>query len=427
MEQEETNSPESTRLETTKEEASTGASVAAPEVVIDKWIYGGAGLGRWNGQVVLAPFTLPGEQIRFEIDRKRTGLLDVRVTERLTESPERIDPACPYFVRCGGCHYQHAPYGFQVDRKREILAETLQRVGKIAPPAEIPAVCGEPWGYRNRSQFHLAAGDIGYLAAGSHKLVPVEQCPISSPRLNETLRTIRRMMKDRRWPGFIRSIELFTNESETMVNVVETEGGKRVARSFFDWCAAGIRGASAGEMLYKTGSEAYRVSHGAFFQVNRFLIDSLVAAALSGAGGESALDLYSGVGLFSIALGRRFKRVAAVEASTRAVRDLQANAASAGLEIETHKMNAEQFLESAASEWDFVLADPPRAGLGAKTVEHLLRLKPPRLAIVSCDPATLARDLNKLIAGGYRLRDLSLIDLFPQTFHIESVANLALA
>jgi len=408
MEQEETNSPE-----------------PAPEIEIEKWVYGGAGLGRWNGQVVLAPFTLPGERVCFEVDRKRAGLLNVRVTGRSISSPDRIEPGCQYFGRCGGCHYQHAPYEFQVERKREILAETLRRVGKIQPPEGIGVIQAEPWGYRNRSQFHLANGEIGYLAAGSHKLVPVEECPISSPKLNEALRTLRRMMKDRRWPGFIRSLELFTNETETMVNVMDTEGGKRLARSFFDWCAAGIRGAAAGEITYAAGGERFRVSHGAFFQVNRFLLDALIGAALEGAGGARALDLYAGAGLFTIPLARRFAKAAAVESSAQAVGDLEANAATAGLAIEAHRMSSEQFLETAMADWDFVLADPPRTGLGAKAVEHLLRLKPARLNIVSCDPATLARDLNQLTAGGYRLEGLTLIDLFPQTFHIESVVRLS--
>ena len=409
------------------EHTETNPRETSPELAIDKWVYGGAGLGRWNGQVVLAPFTLPGETVRFEVGRKRSDLLNARVTERVISSPARIEPKCRYFGECGGCHYQHAATDFQVDRKREILAETLQRVGKIEPPTEIAAITGEPWGYRNRAQFHLTQGKIGYLAAGSHKLVPVEECPISSPKLNEVLTTIRKMMKDRRWPGFIRSIELFSNETETMVNVVDTEGGKRIARSFFDWCAAGIRGAAAGELMYTVGAEKYRVGHGSFFQVNRFLAEPLVAAALEGTEGSTALDLYAGVGLFTIPLARRFANVSAVESSVQAVRDLQFNTAAAKVSVNTNRANTEQYLETLATTPDFVLADPPRTGLGSTAVEHLLRLKAPRLNVVSCDPATLARDLSKLTAGGYRVEKLTLVDLFPQTFHIESVVRLTLA
>jgi 23S rRNA (uracil1939-C5)-methyltransferase len=169
----------------------------------------------------------------------------------------------------------------------------------------------------------------------------------------------------------------------------------------------------------------FRVSSNSFFQVNRFLADQLVEAALAGAEGETALDLYAGVGLFSLALGRRFRRVNAVEAGGGAVRDLRFNAERAGLTgVKAQQTTAEAALEKLQRPPDFVLADPPRSGLGKAMVERLAALKPRRLAIVACDPATLARDLAALTACGYRIASMTLVDLFPQTFHLETVVRL---
>jgi 23S rRNA (uracil1939-C5)-methyltransferase len=312
----------------------------------------------------------------------------------------------------------------QLDLKRQILREVLARIGKLEAPAEIGTISGEPWGYRNRTQLHLAGGEIGFFGTGSHHLVSVDRCPISSPRINEALAALRAMKGERRFPGFITSLELFTNETEVQVNVLES--GRPVSKRFFDWCAEKIPGYAADAIEYPVGGAAFRVHHKSFFQVNRFMIEPLIAAALEGVEGESALDLYSGVGLFSIALARRFRSVTAVETSGSAVRDMEFNAQRAGVTIEARREPVEAFLEAAENAPDFVLADPPRAGLGKHAVRALLRLKPRLITIVACDPSTLARDLAALVAGGYKLEQLTLVDLFPQTFHIETVARLRL-
>lgn len=385
-------------------------------------MYGGEGLARLDGQVVLAPFVLPGESASIEVEGGSGDLLRARRADILTPSADRVEPACPYFYRCGGCHYQHARYELQVEQKREILREQLRRVGKIDFPGEIETVSAEPFGYRNRSQFHLAHGEIGYRAAASHALVSVTECPISSPQINQALAALRAMMADRRFPHFIRSIELFSNEAEVQVNVLETE--RPVARFFFNWCAEHIPGASAGSLDYAVAGETFCVSHRSFFQVNRFLVDALVEQALGEAAGESALDLYAGVGLFSLKLARRFSQVTAIESGASAVRDLEFNAQRAGLGVSVQRARVEQALAGLTTTPDFVLADPPRAGLGKQAVRELLRLRAPRLAIVACDPATLARDLAALTAGGYAIEKLTMVDLFPQTYHIEAIAHL---
>jgi 23S rRNA (uracil1939-C5)-methyltransferase len=390
-----------------------GETSIVNEVNIEKWVYGGDAMARVEGRVVFVPFVLPGEVAKIEV---KDGEMHASLAEVVTPAAERVAPPCPLFTRCGGCHYQHAPYEFQLARKAEILREQLRRVGKIKWEGEIATISGPPLGYRNRAQFHLANGKIGYLAAGSHDLVPVDgECPISSPRINQALAEMRARMSDRRFPHFVHSLELFTDETNVQVNILETD--RPVAKSFYDWCGSTVA------LEYATTFGKFRVSPRSFFQVNRFLIDQLVEAAIGDASGSTALDLYAGVGLFSLPLARKFKKVAVVEGGVTAARDLEVNAQNAGLVIQHVQARVEDHLAQMTAPPDFVVADPPRAGLGKTVVSHLTRLKPASLTIVSCDPATLARDVAALT--DYKIDKLTLIDLFPQTYHLETVAHLS--
>jgi len=393
-------------------------------ITIEKLVYGGKGLGRQNGRVVLAPFVLPGETARVRVEARKAGFVEAELEEVVTPAPGRVEPPCPFFYRCGGCHYQHASYELQLEQKREIVREALARLGKLEAPPDTGIVSGPPWNYRNRAQLHISGGEIGYYAHGSRRLVPVDHCPISSPKINEALAALAGMLRDARFPAFVRSIELFTNESEVQLNVLETS--RPVARRFFDWCAERIPGFTHDAIEYAAGGCLFRVRRRSFFQVNRFLIEPLVETAVAGAEGQTAFDLYAGVGLFTLPLARRFQTVTAVESSSSAAGDLEFNAARAAVAVEVRRQPVETFLEQTTQTPDFVLADPPRTGLGKPVVSQLLRLRPPRLAVVSCDPATLARDLGALVGGGYRIDQLTVLDLFPQTFHIETVTQLSL-
>ena len=392
-------------------------------MTVEKLVYGGEGLGRVEGRVVLAPFVLPGERVRAEAAQEKPGLVRARVLDLLDPAAERVIPPCPYFGRCGGCHYQHAPYEFQLAVKRQILAEELRRVGKMEPPQDMEVVAAEPWGYRNRAQVHIASGRLGYREMRSHKLCPIDHCPISSPKLNETIRAVDQMLRDPRWPRFLHALEIFTDEEQVQLNV--TEADRPVARRFFEWCAERIPGFVTGALDYQ---RRLRVSSRSFFQVNRFLLDRLVSTALENAEGETALELYAGVGLFSVGLGERFRQVVSVESGSAAVRDLQFNLERAGRgNVSAVKGTAEEYFEKLENPPDFVLLDPPRAGLGREVVKRLAELRPPVLSIVSCDPATLARDLAGLLAAGYAIEKMSLVDLFPQTYHLETVVRLKVA
>lgn len=390
------------------------------EATIEKLVYGGDGLARVEGRVALAPYVLPGEHVRLEARQQKPKLVRAIPKEIVTPSPARVTPPCPYFGRCGGCHYQHAEYAAQLEAKRVILAEEFWRQAKIRLEGEIATISGEPWGYRNRVQLHIADGKLGYREAASHKLCAIDRCPIASPKVNETIAALNSMLRDRKWPRFIRAIEIFTDEQQVQLNVLETE--RPVARHFFEWCAETIPGLVPGPLDYQ---DQFRVSGNSFFQVNRFLLDALVDAALAGYEGHSAIELYAGVGLFTLPLARRFHEVTAVESGAGAVRDLRFNAERAQLSnIVAEQRSAEKFLQTVDRPPAFVLLDPPRAGLGPEITAQLIRLRPAALAIVACDPVTLARDLAALTAGGFRLDRVTLIDLFPQTYHLETIVRL---
>ncbi len=386
-------------------------------------MYGGDALARSEGRVVMMPLALPGELVRIEVESEKPALVRGRVAEVMEPSPERVVPRCPHFGPCGGCQYQHTGYEFQVAQKIEILREVLRRGAKLEVEGEIPAVTAEPWNYRNRIQLHFADRRMGFHAAGSHDIEPILTCHVASPRLVEAIHTLRDMKRSPRWPRFIRSLELFTNETGMQVNVLNS-GPQHVNRGFFEWIAAAMPGAMAPALDYTAAGYTFRVTHKSFFQVNRLLLEQLAEAALGEAQGETAVDLYAGVGLFSLPLTQRFRSVTAVEAVTSAAADLAFNAERSGRSLRTVKSRTEDFLMALQERPDFVLADPPRAGLGKEAVTELVRIAPPRIHIVSCDPPTLARDLTGLLAGGYRVEGMAMVDLFPQTSHIESVTRL---
>ncbi len=388
---------------------------------IEKLVYGGEGLARLDGQAVLVPFVLPGERVEVRTGRAKTGLLRGSEQRILQPSPERAIPRCEYFENCGGCHYQHAEYRFQLKQKREILRETLQRLGGLRHNEEINVLSGDPWFYRNRIQLHFNGRRAGFHKTGSHDLCAVDHCYISSPVLVDVIAKLQTAVKEPQWPEFLRSLEVFTNEAEIQLNIVDTT--RPVAARFFEWCRTFIPSLAVGPIEYAAAGFRYRIGRGSFFQVNRFLIDAIVQEATGETNGKHAVDLYAGVGLFSLPLASRFETVDAVEQGGPAYRDLEWNAGRSAANLRAIRTTAEEFLRQLSEAPDLIVADPPRAGLGKHVTAELLRLKAPRLTLVSCDPATLARDLKKLILE-YRIARLTLVDLFPQTYHFEVVAHL---
>ena len=404
---------------------------------------------------VFVPFVMPGERIDAEIRQDKPGFARGTVTSLIEASPDRVEAACPYFHRCGGCQYQHISYETQLQCKASILRETLQRIARVELPVELKLHRSPPLGYRNRTRLRVRTAPefaLGYYRFGSHELMPVKECPISSPLISTTMAQLIEI-QGARCPSTVEEIELFADagDQRLLVWAFSHRGADRPqlprwaegliqqvpaisgitffsARHRSEGDAPGglkpIARVGAAELFYETGRARYRVSAGAFFQVNRHLVDDLVSTVTGNAGGELALDLYAGVGLFSIPLARIFDHTFAVEASPISHANLVQNAPA---NVKAVRAQSEDYLQRRPSRErpDLVILDPPRAGLGKTVTRSLVELGAPRIRYVSCDPATLGRDLAPLLAAGYRIEEAHLFDLFPQTFHIETVILLA--
>ena len=437
------------------------------ELQIEKLVYGGDGLARLpadthgRGKTVFLPFVIPGEQVEARITESRPGFARAQVNSVLTPSPDRVVPQCPYFGSCGGCQYQHIDYPAQLRFKSEILRETLRRTAKLEFDQEIELHPSEPWNYRNRTRMRLQHDPefaLGYFRNNSHQLLAVESCPISSPLINRAISAVWELGREGRVPAAVHGMQFFANHDDTQIltevyvrdqdaeeackvlaatlmsrlssvagmvlfasSPVEDETRQRAPMTSVhseDSLAIGTE-----SLTYFAAGHDYRVSGGSFFQTNRHLIDDLVKVATRGATGKVALDLYAGVGLFTLALAGSFDEVAAVEASPHAFADLKHNAPR---NVRPSRVATEAFLAERAGKLaaDFVLVDPPRAGVGEKTAAALCKISASQVTFVSCDPATLSRDLRVLLESGFGVEQMHLFDMFPQTAHMETVVHL---
>jgi 23S rRNA (uracil1939-C5)-methyltransferase len=429
------------------------------QLTIEKLVYGGDGLARLpadehgSGKAAFLPFVLEGERIEASLIEQKRGFARGRVETVLQASPHRVEPRCPYFRSCGGCHYQHARYEHQLEIKITILKETLRRVAKLELDTEITIHPSPPWNYRNRARLKVRTVPefaLGYYKFNSHELLPVEQCPISSALINRAISALWEMGRARLVPAGIQEIEFFANAEDTEL-LIEAYCEPGIAGSALrEWTTgtqstlAEILGiavfeaksysgiaepkrvvvSGAKELAYRTDDASFRVSAGAFFQVNRFLINDLLEVVRDEYSGERAIDLYAGVGLFSTVLSRRFTQVIAVESSQTSYADLVHNSPA---NVKAVRATTADFLRSAPGKLrpDLVVVDPPRSGLGETVVQRLVGLGAHRMTYISCDPATASRDLAGLLSAGYRIEQAHLVDLFPQTYHLESVFHLA--
>jgi 23S rRNA (uracil1939-C5)-methyltransferase len=431
------------------------------QLTIEKLVYGGDGLARLPadehgpGKAVFVPFVLDGERVEASLLEQRRGFARGRLEAILQASPQRVEPNCPYFRHCGGCHYQHISYEHQLETKAAILKENLRRIAKLDLEVNITIHGSPPWNYRNRSRLQVRVIPefaLGYYKFGSHELLPIEECPVSSPLINRAIAAFWRMGRAHSIPDGIREIEFFANADDTQLLIEASCEPGTPSTPVREWAAtvpsvapemAGIvifreklsnapgtaqpkQVASSGsrDLTYNIDTASYRVSAGAFFQVNRYLINELVKIVTEGQSGETALDLYAGVGLFSTVLARRFAQVIAVESSQTSFADLLHNSPS---NVKAVQATIADFLRSLGgkSRPDLVVVDPPRSGLGESVVQSLVGLGAHRMTYISCDPATASRDLAGLLSAGYRIEQVHLVDLFPQTYHLESVFHLA--
>ncbi|HVS20208.1 MAG TPA: class I SAM-dependent RNA methyltransferase [Pyrinomonadaceae bacterium] len=404
------------------------------EVTIERILPGGLGLAHADGRPVMVALAAPGDRVHVQVDLVKGNISFASIKEIIEPSRVRVAPPCPYFGRCGGCDFQQLSYEAQLAAKVEIIKDCLHRIGRIEniPDFQItPAP--NPWHYRTRAQWQYDSirKRLGYFESGSRRVCDVAECAVLAPELQQTLESLREGLQDGSLPDDARDFRAVVGDEgvslapdrvrsptvrEGNVSKVECEETHEVTRT--------IHG------------ETYRFNAESFFQANYALLPQLIDAALKEASGNTAVELYCGVGLFTVPLARRFSRVVGVEADAAATRFARANLTNANLmnaEIADHDVGdwLEHYADGCLQEreesaqLDFLLLDPPRTGAESRVIAGIMDLRPRRISYVSCDPATLARDLKKLIAGGYTLDSVAAFDMFPQTHHVETVVHLS--
>ena len=382
----------------------------------------------------------PGDHLRVRVDRVKGNVAFASIVEVLKPASVRVEPPCPYFGRCGGCNFQQLSYQAQLDAKIEIIRDCLRRIAGIAdvPPFEITPAPNQ-WHYRARAQWQYDAvrQRLGYFEANSRHVCDVAECAVLVPELQREIEVLRERMTQGELPDDARYFRA----------VVGDQGVSVAAGVRSPSVSEGKHRAHATEIIRTIAGERYHLNANSFFQTNIDLMPALIDSALAGVRGETAFELYSGVGLFTVPLAGRFANVIAVEDDAAASDFARRNLADAGLSntevvnedvadwLENLDYGGAPFAPAALRrarmpalpdtlQIDFLLLDPPRTGAESRVIGGIIRLKPKRISYVSCDPATLARDLRKLIAGGYSISSIQAFDMFPQTHHVETVVHL---
>jgi 23S rRNA (uracil1939-C5)-methyltransferase len=403
--------------------------VTGPPVEIDihDMAHGGEAVGRHHGKAVFVGGAIPGERVRVSVVTDKATWARADLDDVLTPAAARVAPPCPHFVECGGCQWQYMAYTEQLTWKSSIVAGQLRHLGGVSDVEIAPIVASSaPFGYRNRMTFHVQSGRPGLYRLRSNEQVPISACLLLAPGLadlydrlgplpgvNEV--TLRMGVKTGERAVLIRG-RIPEHASGWGASVSRLAGRRfepHIGPPFVHEEVAGIR---------------FRITGPAFFQVNTDgagALAKLVINALQPIASDTLLDAYAGVGLFAATVGKSVGRVVAVESNGVAVADLRHNLSEAG--VARHEVVRDRFEEVApAGSWDLAVCDPPRRGLGKSGVASLVAGGPRRIAYVSCDPASLARDTRLLDTAGYRLVKATPVDLFPQTFHVEAVAEFEL-
>jgi 23S rRNA (uracil1939-C5)-methyltransferase len=386
--------------------------------------HGGEAVGRLDGKAYFVDGAMPGERVRGVVVKDAGSWARVELGEVVTASPHRVDPPCPLFGACGGCQWQFADYPAQLEWKRGILAGQLAHLGRVeAPPVRDTVVAGAPFRYRNRVDFQIASGRPALSRRRSHLLQPIDDCLLLHPALTDLVSRL----------GDLGEATALTLRVAPATGACLAVIDGPVPSQAPDW-GCGVVQRHRGQLTPMVGSGsivetvagvAFRITGDAFFQTHiagAAALVGLVAEALSPRPEETLLDGYAGGGLFGLTVGRAAAAVIAVESSSIAVDDLGHNAASAPVPVRVVEGNVEAALPYLETRWDLAVVDPPRTGLGEGGVRAVVAGRPRAVAYVSCDPASLARDTRTFVEAGYRLDWAAPVDLFPQTFHVETVA-----
>jgi len=398
------------------------------DISLEKLTYGGDAMGRLpDGRAVFVPFGLPGEKVRIRLVFQKKSFAKAELVEVLESSHERIAAKCKHFGECGGCHYQNLPYEAQLEAKAEIIRDQFQRIGKIENPQVQPMIGSpQPWNYRNHVGFHLTQnGKLGFVEAKGKKIIAVTECHLP----DETIHGFWPQLKFEPDAPFAR-ISLRTGLDDDLMLILESDNLEAPELEL----EAGISVVHltdndalvmAGEdhIFIQVLERTFRVSAGSFFQVNTVMAEKMVQHIQDKIPlpAKTIMDVYCGVGLFSSFLAPKCERLIGIESSQSACEDFGLNLDDFD-NVELYEGAAEDVIPHLEVQQPVVLLDPPRSGADKFALDGIHKLAPPFIAYVSCDPSTLARDSARLIAGGYRLVDVTPFDLFPQTYHIESVA-----
>lgn len=398
-------------------------------VTLDKFSYGGDSFGRLEDhRAVFVPYSLPGERVKTRLVEEKRSYARGVLIEVLETSPDRIDPQCPHFVQCGGCHYQHIPYEVQLQAKADILQDQLRRIGKIEnPPIHPTFPSPTPWNYRNHVQFHITPdNELGFQAPRSHKVIPIRECHLPEESINQ----IWPLLDIDSIPGLDRLI-LRVGDCEDVLIILESSDPHPVALEV-DMPISVVHTGPGGSLILagdnyiniEVEGREFRVSSGSFFQVNTEMAGKMVRHILSNLSipkNATLIDAYCGVGLLSAFFAPHVDRLIGIESSPSACEDFVFNLDEFD-NVELYEASVEDVLPTLDVEPDILIADPPRSGIGHRTLDAILALGPGRIIYVSCDPATLSRDAKRLVEGGYHHDKITPFDLFPQTYHIESIS-----
>ncbi len=393
--------------------------------------HGGDALGRNEGKVIFVPYAMPGEEVTVEIVEDKGRYARGRLVEILSPSPHRVDPPCPHFGpgRCGGCQWQHIAYPAQLELKATVVGDQLARLGRLPDvPVRRPIPSPSPWQYRNHVQFAVTVdGQLGFVATDGRQVETVEVCYLLHPLLEELFAAL-----DLEQPGLARlSLRSGINTGDQMM-IFETHDDLPPALES-DLPVSCVLLLSDGTPINLIGNNhvtelvagrRFRISATSFFQVNTAAAEKLVGVVgeyLAPAGDEVLLDAYCGVGTFALSLADKVGQVIGIEEDAGAVADARLNAEGMA-NVEFIEGSVETILPRLERPIGLAVLDPPRQGCKPEALAALIELSPHRFLYVSCDPATLARDAHKLADGGYQLVEVQPVDIFPQTYHVESVA-----
>ena len=385
------------------------------ELTLEGFAAGGKALAHApDGRIVFVERGIPGERVIAEITREDTSYIEAATVTVLEASPQRVEPKCEYFGRCGGCQLQHIAYGEQLRLKTEIVREQLRRIGRFeeAPLREMIGM-SDPWGYRNHLRFTVRRdGDVGFMEHGTHRFLRIDHCEIAHPKINKVLRDVQ--------GGTMQTTALSVRLGEAT--------GDMLIQPKLRWRPNRSRRLQTGQQHYteELHGTRFRISSPAFFQVNTRQAErmaELVVARVAEARPRVVVDAYAGVGTFAALLAQSVPDVVTIEWSAAAGSDAEVNLGRLD-NVKRVVGSVEEHLAGLEPAPDVVVVDPPRAGLQATVVEAILASRARRLVYVSCDPATLARDLRLFVDGGFELVEVQPLDMFPHTQHIECVTTL---